>query len=96
MGTETLAGQRHRRGLLWVITGLGCGRSQVQIPGEPPFLKVSVSNEIGYKHEVGLGLRVPGVITQAGPPGPKRVPHGRPIKQTTTQTLKDKISFSVS
>ena len=24
--------------------------------GEPPFLKVSVSNEIGYKHEVGLGL----------------------------------------
>ncbi len=25
-------------------------------PGEPPFLKVSVSNEIGYKHEVGLGF----------------------------------------
>ncbi len=23
---------------------------------EPPFLKVSVSNEIGYKHEVGLGF----------------------------------------
>ncbi len=56
MGTETLARQRHRRGVLWVITGLGCGRSRVQIPGgEPPLLKVPVSNEIDYKHEVGLG-----------------------------------------
>ncbi len=53
MGTETLDGQCH---MLWVITGLGCGRSRVHILGEPPFLKVSVSNEIGYKHEVGLGL----------------------------------------
>ncbi len=57
MGTEMLAGQRHMRGVLQVITGMGCGRSQVQIPGEPPpFLEVSVSNAIGYKHHVGLGL----------------------------------------
>ncbi len=60
MGTETLAGQRYRRGVLWVMTGLGCGRSRVQIPGgEPPFLKVSVSNEIGYKHEVGFRVKLP-------------------------------------
>ena len=36
MGTETLAGQRHRHGVLWVITGLGCERSRVQIPGGDP------------------------------------------------------------
>ena len=57
MGTETLAGQRLRRGVLWVITGLGAGGPGFKSQGEPPILKVSVSNEIGYKHEVGLGLK---------------------------------------
>ncbi len=41
MDKETMAGQRHRRGVLWVITGLGCEGSQVEIS------KVAVSNEIG-------------------------------------------------
>ncbi len=45
MGTETLAGKRHRRGMLWVMTGLGCERSRVQIPRITPILKVSVSND---------------------------------------------------
>ena len=49
MGTETLAGQHHRYVMLWLITGLGCERSQFQIPRIPiiSFLKVSVSDEIG-------------------------------------------------
>ena len=51
---ETLAGQHHRCGVLWVITDLGCGRSRVQILGGTPIFEGV--NEIGYKHEVGLGL----------------------------------------
>ncbi len=39
MGMETLAGQCHRRGMLWVITGLGCKRLQVQIPGVTPIFE---------------------------------------------------------
>ncbi len=47
MGTEMLAGQRHKHGVLWVITGLGWEKSWVQNPGVgvPPFLKVAVSDE---------------------------------------------------
>ena len=42
MGMEMLAGQRHRRGVLWAITDLGCGTSQVQISeGTPIFEGVS-------------------------------------------------------
>ena len=44
MGTETLAGQRHRCGVLWVITGLGCERSWVQTLGVTPIFE-SVSIE---------------------------------------------------
>ena len=36
---EKLDGQHHRCGMLWVITGLGCGRSRVQIPGETPIFE---------------------------------------------------------
>ncbi len=39
MGTEMLAGQCHRRGVLWVMTGLGCEGSQVQIPGVTPIFE---------------------------------------------------------
>ncbi len=39
MGVETLAGQRHRCGVLWVMTGLGCERSRVQIPGVTPIFE---------------------------------------------------------
>ncbi len=66
MGTETLAGLHHRCGVLWVITGLGCGRSRVQIPGggegTPIFEGVSfkglMRNIMGYQlipksHKVG-------------------------------------------
>ena len=63
MGTETLAGQRHRRGVLWVMTGLRCEWSQVQILGVTPIFEVSVSNEIGYKHHVQLGLTYSDIAT---------------------------------
>ena len=45
MGTETLAGLRHRRSVLWVITGLGS--REVTGSNPPFFFKVSVSDEIG-------------------------------------------------
>ncbi len=47
MGTETLAGQCHRCGvLLGVITGWGVGGPGFK-SGGGAFMKVSVSNEIG-------------------------------------------------
>ena len=52
MGTATLAGQRHRRGVEWIVKGLGCEGSRVQIPGELLCLKLSVSNEARPKHQV--------------------------------------------
>ncbi len=41
-----MAGQRHSRGLAWVVEGLVCEGSRVRIRREPPLLMVSVSNEM--------------------------------------------------
>ncbi len=46
MGMDTLAGQHHRHGVVWVIKVFGCDGSGIHIPGKPSFLKVSASNEI--------------------------------------------------
>ncbi len=48
METETMVGQHHRRGVVWLVKGLGRKGSQVQILGETPFSKVSVSNKTVY------------------------------------------------
>ena len=38
-GNAGRAARRHSRGVVWVITGLGCERSQVQIPRETPIFE---------------------------------------------------------
>ena len=44
MFTETLARQCHRRGMVWVVKGLGCEGSQVQNPEDRPFQRPQLQN----------------------------------------------------
>ena len=54
MGTETVVGQRHRRGVLWVITGLECGTPGLKSGGAPIFEGVSFKWDINMKLDKGF------------------------------------------